>query len=122
MTDSIEASIPIPTRHRLFWVEVDEDGQPLTAGGHKVEADDESLRKARYRSDSWMYDRLNAILSNLGFDEHDGQWDELRSFVQMVTHYDYMLQIEEERLALICWLEAVAAIHHEARYPASEDA
>ena len=106
---TIDASIPIPAKHRLFWVEVDEDGQPI-AGGHRVEADDNSLMNAGYRSHDWMYDRFNAILTDLGFEEHHGQWDELRSFVQMVTHYSYMIKVAEEREDQISWLEAVAAI------------
>ncbi len=106
---SVESQIPVETKHRLFWVEVDEDGQALKTGGNRVEADDESLMAACYRSRDWMYNRFNAILSNLGFDEHDAQWDELRSFVQMVTHYDYMIKAESERDDQARWLEYVAS-------------
>lgn len=102
--DPIETNIPVSTKHRLVWIAAD---------GHQVDANPDNLRKARWRSEDWMYDRFNDLMADLGFDGGDDRWNMLRQFVQMITHYDYMLESDTERDRMIWWLKAVAKMERD---------
>lgn len=103
MSDEITAAVDVPTKHVLVWVPEENVDQVEGA----IKATTESLAKARFKHEDWLYDRFNAYLSDLGYNWGAASFDHLRQFVQMITHYDFMMTVEEERLQEIDWINHV---------------
>lgn len=101
----IKTRIDVPVSHVLVWIPEDK-----LAGSNWTPVSELSLRNLGFKSQDWLYDRFGEYLQDLGVDLEEDDVSQLRHFVEMVTHYDFMLKDKVERETERRWVAAVMSI------------